>query len=132
MKLTLGFSPCPNDTFIFDALVNKKIDTEDLEFEAVLEDVQTLNEWASEKRLDITKLSFPALFNQADNYAILNSGAALGKGVGPLLIASKMVDVPNIEHCRIAIPGKNTTANFLLSYVFPQANNKIQMLFSSI
>ena len=132
MKITLGFSPCPNDTFIFDALVNKKIDTEDLEFEAVLEDVQTLNDLAAEKRLDVTKLSFPALFNQADNYVILNSGAALGKGVGPLLIAKKMVDVPDIEHCRIAIPGENTTANFLLSYVFPQAKNKISMLFSSI
>src|SRR5829696_4591417 len=100
MKLTLGFSPCPNDTFIFDALVNKKIDTEGLEFEAVLEDVQTLNDWAAEKRLDVTKLSFPALFNQADNYVILNSGAALGKGVGPLLIAKKMVDISGVENCR--------------------------------
>ena len=133
MRLTLGFSPCPNDTFIFDALVNKKIDTEGLEFEAVLEDVQTLNEWAAEKRLDITKLSFPALFNESDNYIILNSGAALGKGVGPLLISKRMVDsVPDIENCRIAIPGENTTANFLLNYVFPQAKNKIPMLFSSI
>ena len=132
MKLTLGFSPCPNDTFIFDALVNKKIDTADLEFETVLEDVQTLNEWATQKRLDITKLSFPALFNQADNYVILKSGAALGKGVGPLLVSKKMVDVQDIEHCRIAIPGENTTANFLLSYVFPKAKNKVSMLFSSI
>ena len=131
-KLTLGFSPCPNDTFIFEALVNKKFDTEGLEFEAVLEDVQTLNDWAAEKRLDVTKLSFPALFNQSDEYVILNSGAALGKGVGPLLIAKKMVDVRDIEHCRIAIPGENTTANFLLKYVFPQARNKTSMLFSSI
>ena len=117
-KLTLGFSPCPNDTFIFDALVNKKFDTEGLEFEAVLEDVQTLNDWAAEKRLDVTKLSIPALFNQADDYVILNSGAALGKGVGPLLIAKKMVDVCDIEHCRIAIPGENTTANFFIKLCF--------------
>jgi 1,4-dihydroxy-6-naphthoate synthase len=132
MKLSLGFSPCPNDTFIFDALVNKKIDTEGIEFEAVLEDVQTLNQWAEEGRLDVTKLSFPALFNQASQYVILQSGAALGKGVGPLLIARKKVDVSNIEKCRIAIPGENTTANFLLSYVFPQAKNKIPCLFSGI
>jgi 1,4-dihydroxy-6-naphthoate synthase len=132
MKLSLGFSPCPNDTFIFDALVNKLIDTEGLEFEAVLEDVQTLNAWAAEGKLDITKLSFPALFNNPDTYTILNSGSALGNGVGPLLIACKMVDVRDIAHCSIAIPGENTTANFLLSFAFPSAKNKIPMLFSEI
>lgn len=132
MKLTLGFSPCPNDTFIFDALVNKKIDTEGLDFDVVLEDVQTLNNWAAEGKLDITKLSFPALFTQVNQYAILHAGAALGKGVGPLLIAKRMVDLPDIEHCKIAIPGENTTANFLLNYVFPMAKNKISLLFSSI
>lgn len=132
MKLRLGFSPCPNDTFIFDALVNRTIDTEDLEFEAVLEDVQTLNAWAAEGRLDITKLSFPALFSNLDLYTVLNSGSALGNGVGPLLIARKMVDVRDIAHCSIAIPGENTTANFLLSFAFPRAENKIPMLFSEI
>src|SRR5262245_4641228 len=85
-KLSLGFSPCPNDTFIFDALVNKKIDTGDLEFETVLEDVETLNRWALEGKLDITKLSYPAFFQALDQYVLLNSGAALGNGVGPLLI----------------------------------------------
>lgn len=132
MKLTLGFSPCPNDTFVFDALVNKKIDTEGLEFEAVLEDVQTLNAWAAEGKLDVTKLSFPALFNNANDYAILNAGSALGNGVGPLLVAKKTIALNNIEACRIAIPGENTTANFLLSYAFPQAKNKTALLFSSI
>ncbi len=132
MKLTLGFSPCPNDTFIFDALVNNKIDTEGLQFEAFLEDVQTLNAWAAEGRLDVTKLSLPALFECHHQYAIINSGSALGNGVGPLLIASKMVDVRDIEHCSIAIPGENTTANFLLSFAFPSAKNKIPMLFSDI
>ncbi|GAA4732552.1 1,4-dihydroxy-6-naphthoate synthase [Flavisolibacter ginsenosidimutans] len=132
MKLTLGFSPCPNDTFIFDALVNKKIDTEGLEFEPVLEDVQTLNTWATQGKLDATKLSFPALFNNTNSYAILNAGSALGQGVGPLLIARGDVDVRNIETLRIAIPGENTTANFLLRYAFPQANNKVPLLFSSI
>ena len=68
MKLTLGFSPCPNDTFIFDALVNKKIDTEGLEFDVVLQDVETLNQWALEGKLDITKLSFPAFFKSLEHY----------------------------------------------------------------
>ena len=86
MQLTLGFSPCPNDTFIFDALVNNKIDTEGLEFDVMLEDVQTLNQWALEAKLDITKLSYGVLPFVLDNYIVLNSGSALGKGVGPLLI----------------------------------------------
>lgn len=132
MKLSLGFSPCPNDTFIFDALVNKKIDTEGLEFDVVLEDIQTLNEWANEGRLHITKLSFPAFFQNSDKYQMLNSGAALGKGVGPLLIAKKMVNVPDIHHSSIAIPGELTTANFLLSFAFPAAKNKTPILFSKI
>lgn len=132
MKLSLGFSPCPNDTFIFDALVNQKIDTEGFEFDVVLEDVQTLNAWAGAGKLDITKLSFPALFNNADKYAILNSGSALGKGVGPLLISKKQINVAAIDHCRIAIPGENTTANFLLSFAFPNVKNKVSMLFSKI
>jgi 1,4-dihydroxy-6-naphthoate synthase len=132
MKLTLGFSPCPNDTFIFDALVNKKIDSEGLDFDVVLEDVQTLNEWASQRKLDVTKLSFPAYFINSDVYTILSAGAALGKGVGPLLIAKTLVSIPDVQHCRIAIPGENTTANFLLSYALPHAHNKISMLFSDI
>src|SRR5689334_18667903 len=132
MTLSLGFSPCPNDTFIFDALVNKKIDTEGLEFEAVLEDIQTLNEWGNERRLDITKLSFPAFFKNTDKYSMLNSGAALGKGVGPLLVAKRMVNVPDVVHSNIAIPGELTTANFLLSFAFPMAKNKTAVLFSEI
>lgn len=132
MKLSLGFSPCPNDTFIFDALVNKKIDTEGLDFDVVLEDIQTLNEWGNESRLDITKLSFPAFFRNTYQYEMLNSGAALGKGVGPLLIAKRMVNVPDVMHSSIAIPGELTTANFLLSFAFPMAKNKTPVLFSGI
>ena len=132
MNLSLGFSPCPNDTFIFDALVNKKIDTEGLEFNVVLEDIQTLNVWSNEGRLDISKLSFPAFFQNSGQYEMLNSGAALGKGVGPLLIAKKMVNVPDIVHSSIAIPGELTTANFLLSFAFPMAKNKTPVLFSGI
>jgi 1,4-dihydroxy-6-naphthoate synthase len=132
MKLNLGFSPCPNDTFIFDALVNKKIDTEGLEFDVVLEDIQTLNQWSNEGKLDISKLSFPAFFKNENQYRMLNSGAALGKGVGPLLIAKRMVNIPDVSHCSVAIPGELTTANFLLSFAFPLATNKTSLLFSQI
>jgi 1,4-dihydroxy-6-naphthoate synthase len=132
MKLSLGFSPCPNDTFIFDALVNKKIDSEGLDFEVVLEDIQTLNDWSTQGKLDVTKLSFPAFFRNMDQYEMLNSGAALGKGVGPLLVAKKMVNVPDVVHSSIAIPGELTTANFLLSFAFPMAKNKTPVLFSGI
>ena len=139
MKLTLGFSPCPNDTFIFDALVNNKIDAEGLEFDVVLEDVETLNRWSFEEKLDITKLSFPAFFQNLDKYILLNSGAALGKGVGPLLISNEKPARPaggliinNISDYSIAIPGINTTANLLLSFAFPEAMNKVPMIFSAI
>ena len=132
MKLTLGFSPCPNDTFIFDALVNKKIDTEGLEFDVVLEDVETLNKWSFEKKLDITKLSYPAFFQNLDKYVLLNSGAALGKGVGPILISNKEQVVMNVEEKTIALPGENTTANLLFSFAYPDAKNKIFMRFNKI
>jgi len=134
MKLTLGFSPCPNDTFIFDALVNKKIDAEGLEFDTVLEDVETLNRWSFEGKLDITKLSFPALFQNLDKYVLLNSGAALGKGVGPVLISKQNIQHStfNIQHSTIALPGENTTANLLFSFAYPEAKNKRHMIFSAI
>ncbi len=132
MKLTLGFSPCPNDTFIFDALVHQKIDTGDFEFNVILEDVQTLNEWAQLGKLDISKLSFPAYFQNQYQYALLPSGAALGKGVGPLLIAKSMVAVSDMEHCAVAIPGINTTAGLLLNFALPFLKNKQSALFSSI
>jgi 1,4-dihydroxy-6-naphthoate synthase len=134
MKLTLGFSPCPNDTFIFDALVNKKIDSEGLEFETVLEDVETLNQWALQGKLDITKLSFPAFFQSQEKYVLLNSGSALGKGVGPIVISKKNIQYPtfNIQNSTIAIPGINTTANMLFSFAFPDANKKTLMIFSAI
>ncbi len=134
MKLKIGFSPCPNDTFIFDALINKKIDTDGLEFEAVLEDVETLNQWALEDKLDITKLSFPAFFQSLDNYTLLDAGSALGKGVGPLLISRNPMEAndADINEASIALPGAHTTANLLFSFAFPKANRKEFMLFSTI
>ena len=119
MKFTLGFSPCPNDTFIFDALVNNKIDTEGLQFETVLDDVQTLNQWAIEGRLDITKLSYGVLPLILNNYTVLNSGSALGNGVGPLLISNGDYKISNVSEKLIAIPGENTTAHLLFSLAFP-------------
>jgi 1,4-dihydroxy-6-naphthoate synthase len=131
MILTLGFSPCPNDTFIFDALVNKKIDTEGLEFEPVLDDVQTLNEWALQGKLDISKISYGVLPLLLDKYIVLNAGGALGKGVGPLLIAQKE-GLTDIDQMTIAIPGEHTTAHMLFSLAFPNAAQKKFMVFSAI
>ncbi len=134
MKLTLGFSPCPNDTFIFDALVNQKIDAEGLEFEVQLEDVQTLNEWAIQGKLDISKISYGVFPLVLGNYLALSSGGALGKGVGPLLISKNEVSDKelNIDKEAVAIPGENTTAHLLFSLAYPNALNKKFMVFSSI
>lgn len=133
-KLTLGFSPCPNDTFIFDALVNKKIDTGDLEFEVRLEDVETLNQWALGGKLDVSKVSYGVLPMIMSEYNLLDAGGALGKGVGPLLIAAK--EIPDFKsrmpELTIAIPGEHTTAHMLFSLAFPHAQNKKFMLFSNI
>jgi len=132
MKLRIGFSPCQNDTFIFDALVNNKIDTEGIHFEPVLEDVQTLNQWALEGKLDITKLSYGVLPLVLDKYIILNSGSALGKGVGPLLITSGELGMINVEQNTIAIPGENTTAHLLFSLAYPEAKKKIFLRYDEI
>jgi 1,4-dihydroxy-6-naphthoate synthase len=134
MKFTIGFSPCPNDTFIFDALVNNKIDTEGFEFETVLEDVQTLNRWAIEKKLDISKISYGVLPLVIKDYAVLKSGGALGKGVGPLLISKKEVsDLSGaINNLTVAIPGENTTAHLLFSFAFPLATKKQFLIFNEI
>jgi 1,4-dihydroxy-6-naphthoate synthase len=134
MKLTLGFSPCPNDTFIFDALVNKKIDSEGFEFETVLADVETLNQWALQGKLDITKLSFPAFFRSLKNYSLLNAGSAVGKGVGPLLItdSQQKITEDEINQASIALPGANTTADLLFSFAYPDAKDKKFMIFSAI
>ncbi len=132
MKLSLGFSPCPNDTFIFDALVNHKIDTGGLSFEVMLEDVETLNQWALQGKLDITKLSYGVLPLVLDKYAVLDSGSALGKGVGPLLIKNEKLKMKNVEDHLIAIPGEHTTAHVLFSLAYPQAKNKIFMRYDEI
>ena len=133
MNFTLGFSPCPNDTFIFDALVNKKIDTEGFTFEPVLEDVQTLNEWALQDKLAITKISYGVLPLLLKNYIVLNAGGALGKGVGPLLITKQAgAENKDVNEMTIAIPGEHTTAHMLFSLAHPKATKKKFMVFSAI
>ncbi len=132
LKLSLGFSPCPNDTFIFDALVNNKIDTEGLSFDVRLEDVQTLNEWALQGKLDFSKISYGVLPLVLNEYIVLNSGGALGKGVGPLLITKYEVRNTNVDEQTIAIPGENTTAHLLFSLAYPNAKNKIFKVFNEI
>ena len=133
MKLTLGFSPCPNDTFIFDALVNGAIDTEGLEFDVHLEDVQTLNTYALQSKLDVSKISYGVLPLVLHDYIVLNSGGALGQGVGPLLIAKKKLDnIAALNNLTIAIPGENTTAHMLFTYAFPKAVNKRFLVFNQI
>ena len=132
MKLTLGFSPCPNDTFIFDALVNNKIDTGEFQFEVILEDVETLNQIALKNTLDISKISYGVLPLLLDNYIVLNSGSALGTGVGPLLISKKTITKNEIENYTIAIPGEHTTAHLLFNLAYPNAKNKIFLRYNVI
>jgi 1,4-dihydroxy-6-naphthoate synthase len=132
MRLTLGISPCPNDTFIFDALANGLVDADGLSVEVVHQDVQTLNEWALAGRLDLTKLSYGVLPRVLGTYALLEAGGALGQGVGPLLIARP--GTPPIDPARalVAIPGRDTTAHLLFSLAFPEATRKRFLVFSEI
>ncbi|MES2267994.1 MAG: 1,4-dihydroxy-6-naphthoate synthase [Bacteroidota bacterium] len=138
MKLTIGFSPCPNDTFIFDALIHHKIDTEGLDFEVFYDDVETLNQKAFRGELDITKLSYHAFAYAANKYVLLDAGSALGFGVGPMLICKGNAEALKTRletgdtSLKIGIPGKYTTANFLLSLAYPNATNKQELVFSDI
>jgi 1,4-dihydroxy-6-naphthoate synthase len=132
MQLTLGFSTCPNDTFIFDALIHNKIDTEGLQFKTILTDVEELNRNAFAGAIDITKLSYHAFAHIANNYKLLTSGSALGYKNGPLLISKRKIYTDEIHDIKVAIPGKYTTANLLFSIAFPNAKEKREYLFSDI
>lgn len=130
MKLTLGFSSCPNDTFMFDALVHKKIDTEELDFEIVMQDIEKLNVMAFQNQLDITKLSYHAFIDCIEDYALLDSGSAFGINSGPILISCPQTQID--ERSKIGIPGKYTTANMLLNFFASHLKNKQELLFSEI
>jgi 1,4-dihydroxy-6-naphthoate synthase len=132
LKINIGISPCPNDTFIFEGIYTHKIDTGSFEFEFIFEDVQTLNQMAVEGQYDIIKLSYAQYFHVMDEYVMLRSGGALGMGVGPLLIAKQEFPESSIRQKQIAIPGVGTTANFLLNFAYPQLHNLHEYAFSDI
>ena len=134
MTLTLGFSPCPNDCFMFDAIVHRRIDLEGLDFTVVMDDVETLNRAAFAGSIDVTKLSCHAYAYCADRFALLDAGSALGRGCGPLLISKRPIEANEVARgsLRIAIPGRYTTANLLLGLAFPLARTTVEMLFSAI
>lgn len=134
MKLTLAFSPCPNDCFMFDAIVNRRIDLEGLDFDVRLADIEALNSATFAGDIDVSKLSYHAYAYCAGKYVLLNSGSALGRNCGPLLISKREISRDEVAagNLRIAIPGKYTTANFLLGLAFPKAQNRTELIFSAI
>ncbi|MBA3901549.1 MAG: 1,4-dihydroxy-6-naphthoate synthase [Bacteroidetes bacterium] len=133
MKTSLSFSPCPNDTFIFDAMLHHKIDTEGLEFDLKMADIDQLNHDGFKGEADIIKLSFHAFAFLTDKYEILDSGSALGNNCGPLLVSKNPgKDLSFFQNKKIGIPGKYTTANFLLNLALPECKDKIEMIFSEI
>ena len=134
MTLSLGFSPCPNDCFMFDAIVNRRIDLEGLEFSVRMADVEALNQAAFAGEAAVTKLSYHAYAYCTRDYVLLDAGSALGRNCGPLLISKRTISKAEVAAgtLRIAIPGKYTTANFLLGLAFPEARDKTELLFSEI
>lgn len=134
MMLSLGFSPCPNDCFMFDAIVHRRIDVEGLEFSIRMADVEALNKSAFAGEADVTKLSYHAYAHCTDDYVLLDAGSALGRNCGPLLISSRAISTAEVAagRLRIAIPGKYTTANFLLGLAFPEARDRTELVFSEI
>ena len=131
--LSIGFSPCPNDTFIFHALMHGLVADPQLSFsKEILADVETLNEWALEGRLDVSKVSFHAFGHILDDYVLLDAGSALGLGCGPLLVAGKPLTNADLERGKIAIPGNYTTAVMLLRLFAPQCDNLVVMSFEQI
>ncbi len=134
MRLSLGFSPCPNDCFMFDAIVNRRIDLDGLEFAVHLDDVEGLNAAALAGQAQITKLSYHAYAYCTDRYVLLDAGSALGRNCGPLLISKRTISPEEVSAgaLSIAIPGRYTTANFLMGLAFPRAQRKTELVFSDI
>lgn len=131
-QLTLGFSPCPNDTFMFYPLVHNLVETGGLSYQERLEDVETLNQLALKGKLDVSKVSYHALGHIRDEYALLRSGSALGRGCGPLLIARDNLDPFDLHGRTIAVPGRYTTALLMLRLFDPALTNFIVMPFNEI
>jgi len=131
-ELTLGFSPCPNDTFMFYPLVHGLVDTEGLSYREQLEDVETLNRLALAGELDVSKVSYHALGHIRDDYALLRAGSALGRGCGPLLVAADRIDPAGLRGRTIAVPGNYTTAKLLLRLFDPTLTDFVVMPFNEI
>lgn len=130
--IKLAFSPCPNDTFIFYAMVHGKVDTEGFDFDSTMEDVECLNQKAFRAEPDMCKVSYHAYLYLTSRYALLDCGSALGYGNGPLLIGSRGYSLPEIDTLKIAVPGEYTTAHLLFRLAFPKAVKKQFMIFSGI
>ena len=130
--LTLGYSPCPNDTFIFHALVHGIVRADGLRFSERLEDVETLNRLAAGAELDVTKISYGAAASLLRDYVLLRSGGALGRGCGPLIVARRELSRDELRTAPIAIPGRNTTANLLLRLFAPDAQPGTELVYSDI
>lgn len=131
-RISLGYSPCPNDTYIFYALTHNKVTVPGHTIEERLEDVETLNQLALERQLDLTKISYHAFGHLRDRYVLLHSGSALGRGCGPLLIAPSDTDMKNLRGKRIAVPGRLTTANLLLQLYGPGYEDLLVIPFDQI
>ena len=134
MRLSLCFSPCPNDTFIFDAMVNGKIDTEGLSFDVRMEDVETLNRLALAGKPDVCKISYGLLPRVLTEYRVLESGGALGRGVGPLLVSKDpaLLDDAELADRTVVLPGMHTTAHLLFTLAYPAARKKLFLPFHEI
>lgn len=134
MQLTLAFSPCPNDTYIFDAMVHQRVDTEGLSFDIRLADVEQLNRMVISGSPDISKISYGLLPRVLSSYRVLDAGGALGRGVGPLLVAKRpqRSEDGGLQELRIALPGQHTTAHMLFSLEYPEARQKVFMPFHEI
>jgi 1,4-dihydroxy-6-naphthoate synthase len=130
--LSLGFSPCPNDTFMFYPLVHGLVDTEGISYRERLEDVETLNRLALAGELDVSKVSYHALGHIRNDYALLRAGSALGRGCGPLLVAAEKIDPADLRGRTIAVPGRYTTAKLLLRLFDPALDTFIIMPFNEI
>ncbi len=132
MPYSVAFSPCPNDTFMFWAMLHRQVDTHGLAFQVHLKDIEQLNLAATEEAFDVTKISYAQYPKISEAYQLLTSGSALGFGNGPLLISKKKVYPDEIPYLQIAIPGVYTTANMLFTIAYPAASDKKEYLFSDI
>ncbi len=132
MTIKLGFSPCPNDTYMMYGLLHDRVEGLEVAFEPIIADVEELNHMAVQGICDVTKLSFRTFYDVCDQYDLLDAGAALGRGNGPLLIAKEYHGEDALSSMTIAVPGLQTTATFLLHYAYPEVDNLIPMLFSDI